>query len=174
MAIPMILATRSCGSSATAPAPVDRALSEDASRWRERVDSMMACLGSSMLDLRRRAAELALADAFEAAGHEGWDGMDTPHVEPSTYLYAHQFLTVLPETVVLPEIYADQDGDICFDWDQGRRYVLTVCVSRDGTLTYAALYGHAKSHGVELLADGLPKTIAALIDCVAVHRDQSG
>ena len=91
---------------------------------------------------------------------EDWDGEESARVEPSTYVYACQFLRLLPSTIPVPEIAADTDGEILFEWDLGRRRVFSVSIGRDGTLTYAALFGHTKTHGTEHFREALPPVIS--------------
>ncbi len=103
----------------------------------------------------KRKAEQALADVYFASLEEG-----TVAVEPTTYLYAKQFLQLLPTEVPVPDIDVDTDGEILFEWDLGPRRVLTVTVGRDGTPTYAALIGYTKVHGTEHLCETLPLVLS--------------
>ena len=91
---------------------------------------------------------------------DDWDGEGSARVEPSTYGYASQFILLLPSTSPLPEIMPDTDGEILFEWDQGHRLVFSVSVGRDGTLTFAGLFGHAKIHGIEHLREALPLAVS--------------
>lgn len=101
----------------------------------------------------------AYADALEAG----------QSIEPSTYRHASQFLALLPASTPNPEIVVEDDGEIAFDWDLGPRRVFSVSVGRDGTLSYAGLFGIQKAHGVTMLdddaiphevLDGLAKVLA--------------
>lgn len=114
---------------------------------------------------RRRALE-ALERAFAHAQEENWDGVGSAAVEPTTFLYATQFLTALPSTTPAPEVAVDSDGELALEWDRGPRSVFSVSVGRDGTLTYAGLFGHTKVHGVEHLREAVPMAIASGIERV--------
>lgn len=108
----------------------------------------------------KRIVQEALNAAYTAAQVENWDGEGSARVEPSTYVYASQFIWLLPSTAPLPEVTADIDGEILFEWDQGRRRIFSVSVGRDGTLTFAGLFGHNKIHGTEHLREALPMVIS--------------
>jgi len=118
------------------------------------------------------AGNAALEAAYQGARYDNWDGAGSKRVEHSTYLYALQFLQLLqgfPYRIALPDITADTDGEILFDWDQGRRQVFAVSVGRDGTLTFAGLFGHDKPHGREPFHGALPKTIEFGLERVSMY-----
>jgi hypothetical protein len=108
----------------------------------------------------KRTVQEALDAAYAAAQVDNWDGEGSTRVEPSTYAYASQFIRLFPSTAPLPDITADTDGEILFEWDQGRRRTFSVSVGRDGTLTFAGLFGHTKIHGTEHLREALPVVIS--------------
>ena len=144
----------------TAASWVDRALSEDASTLRELINAAAKFSGSVTVGEPKRRAQQALMAVFLAAQVDGWDSVGNKRAEPSTYEYAACFLDLLPRDASLPEMTVDTDGEILFEWDRGRREVFAVSVGRDGTLTYAGLFGHSKIHGTEHLGEALPMVIS--------------
>jgi hypothetical protein len=138
----------------------DRALSEEAEVLRRLTDEASKFVGSITVGEPKRTAQEALDAAYATAQVEDWDGEGSARVEPSTYVYASQFLRLLPSTIPVPEIAADTDGEILFEWDLGRRRVFSVSVGRDGTLTYTALFGYTKTHGTEHFREALPAVIS--------------
>jgi hypothetical protein len=112
-------------------------------------------------------AHEALIKAYRESRSPDRDDVDAAAVEPTTYRYALEFITLLPTTAPAPDVYADQDGEITFEWDHGPRRVFSVSVGRDGTLNYAGLFGHNKSHGVEHLVEAIPLAILANLARVA-------
>jgi len=138
----------------------DRALSEEAQTLRKLIGDASSFSGSMAIGEPKRTLQEALDAAYEVAQVENWDGEGSARVEPSTYIYARQFLRLLPSTVPLPDITADTDGEILFEWDQGRRRIFSISVGRDGTLTFAGLFGHTKMHGTEHLREALPMVIS--------------
>src|SRR2546425_873618 len=149
----------------------DRALSEEARVLRGLIGAASEFSGSLTVGEPQRTAQEALDAAYAAAQVEDWDGEGSASVELSTYVYASQFLRLLPSTIPIPEIAADRDGEILFEWDFGRRQILSVSVGRDGTLTYAALIGYTKTHGTEHLREALPVVIS---DCLGRLLASSG
>lgn len=141
----------------------DRGLSEEARRLGELIDEASEFSGSITVGEPKRTAQEALDTACKTAQVDDWDGEGSAKVEPSTYVYANQFLRLLPSTIPVPEIVADTDGEILFEWDLGRRRVFSVSVGRDGTLTYAGLFGYRKIHGTEHFREALPPLIS---DCL--------
>jgi hypothetical protein len=142
----------------------DRALSEEAQTLRELISAASEFSGSMAVGEPKRTVQEALDAAYAAAQIHNWDGEGSARVESSTYVYASQFIRLLPSTAPLPDITADTDGEILFEWDQGRRQIFSVSVGRDGTLTFAGLFGHTKTHGTEHLREALPVVIS---DCLA-------
>lgn len=138
----------------------DRGLSDDAKVFRRLNNDAAESASSMAFGEPKRAAQEALYEAYLSAYIDNWDGEGAAKVELSTYAYASQFLQLLPSSVPLPEITADIDGELLFEWDQGRRQIFTVSIGRDGTLTYAGLFGHTKTHGTEHFRETLPAIIA--------------
>ncbi len=149
----------------------DQALSEEAQVLRRLTDEASEFPESITVGEPRRTAQEALDAAYATAQVDDWDGEGSARVEPSTYVYANQFLRLLPITIPVPEIAADTDGEILFEWDFGRRRVFSVSVGRDGTLTFAALIGYTKTHGTEHFHEALPSAIS---DCFARLIASSG
>lgn len=145
----------------------DRGLSDEAVMLRNIAIDASDFGNSISLGELRQAAHLVLIQAFNEAREENWDGMGSAAVEATTFAYASKFLDRLPSGGPFPEISVDRDGEVCFDWESSPRQVFTVCIGRDGTLTYAGLYGHTKSYGVEYLTEALPQIISANIKRVS-------
>ncbi len=137
----------------------DRAVSNEARALNSLIAEAWRFAGSVAIGEPRFAAQEALAAALRARAKE-WKDIGTVRVEPSTYAYAEEFLALLPPTVLLPDVSVDPDGEINFEWDEGKRRVFSVSVGRDGTLTFAGLFGQAKIHGTEHLHEALPMVIA--------------
>ncbi len=142
---------------------VDRGVSEDALTVSKSISTASDFSGSVAVGEPKHIAQEQIDLAFEEARVDDWDGMGSAAVEPSTDMYAGYFLSLLPITTPMPEITVDRDGDMCFEWDNGPRQVLSVCVGRDGTITYAGLFGHSRSYGTEHLAEAVPDTVSANI-----------
>jgi hypothetical protein len=108
---------------------------------------------------RKRRAIHAILEAARTAAEENWNGEGGLPVRGATVAQAIRFARLLPSTVSTPEVSADADGEISFDWDRDARRVFSVSVGPDGTLTYAGLFGHNRAHGTEFMAEPLPQSI---------------
>lgn len=148
-------------------ATVGHALSLEARRLGHLMDDASRFSRSVALDEPRIAAEHALRDAFCAAQEKGWSEEGNIPVEASTFSFANLLLRRLPTTAVPSEIVPDSDGEILLIWDRGPRSVLSVSIGRDGTVSFAALFGHRKFYGMEYLGESLPSGLSTLLESFA-------
>ena len=114
---------------------------------------------SSFSDVDRLRSFEAVKQAFVEATTENWDSEGGEPADPMSYRYALLFLQNLPGWAPNPEASVDPDGEISLEWDWGRRSIFSVSIGRDGTLTYAGLFGVSKQHGVESFTDDIPQGI---------------
>lgn len=117
--------------------------------------------------LNRAFMMAAIQSAAREAAVADWDANGARPVEPTTIAFAKQFAAALPPYVPLPDVSADSDGDLSFDWNYGPRRVFSVSVRRDGVLNYAGLFGGSSVHGSETIFAGLPAQIVSQIARVA-------
>jgi hypothetical protein len=104
-----------------------------------------------------------LLKTFEECREPNWDGYGAQSVREETYDLAHQFLTVLPLSTPVPSIGAEPDGHITVEWYRSPQRTLSVSISPDGDLHYAALLGSTKTCGTEPFTGEIPKIIFDLI-----------
>jgi hypothetical protein len=113
-----------------------------------------------------RTTETALSELNEIrveAAHAGWDGYGARPVNLDAYLQARRFLESLPTTAPPPEVSADPDGEISFDWEFGPRKALTLSIGANGRCSYAWIRGSRKSRGTEWLDDEVPANILSAL-----------
>ena len=84
--------------------------------------------------------------------HPNWDGYGGLPVSSHTYDNARSYLESLPLGSPPPSVGAEPDGHITLEWYNGRRRTLSVSISPDGNLHYAAILGPSTSYGTEPLA----------------------
>ena len=82
-----------------------------------------------------------LLKTFEECREPNWDGYGAQSVREETYDLAHQFLAALPLSTLLPSIGAEPDGQITVEWYRSPQRTLSVSISPDEELHYAALLG---------------------------------
>ena len=104
-----------------------------------------------------------LATAWEECRQPNWDGFWAEPVTQDTLRQAYLFLELLPLGFPAPSIGAEPDGQLTFEWHRAARRTLSVSVSPDGDLHYAALIGPNRVYGTEAFVDEIPDTIIALI-----------
>lgn len=92
-----------------------------------------------VVSLQRHDVEKALNDlvsVYKEAIGPGWAGVGSDPVHPLTYEMAQRFLGALPVGMSAPEINADPDGEITFDWNYGRDRILAVSINLSGRLSF--------------------------------------
>jgi hypothetical protein len=112
------------------------------------------------IDEARKERLGSLLEACSEAFQQGWDGYDALPVSIGTIAQALAFLDLLPSALPAPEISANPDGELAFEWSFGPRWLLTVSVNEFGRLSYAGLFGLARIHGTEWLLDSIPGPVA--------------
>ena len=93
--------------------------------------------------------------------------VQTP-ISADVYALACQFLGALPLGIAAPSVGAEPDGHLTLEWYRSPRRLLSVSVSPERDLHYAALLGPSKAYGTEAFFGDVPRTILDLI-----HRVQA-
>ena len=104
-----------------------------------------------------------LFQTFEECREPNWDGYSAQPVNEDTYHLAYEFLEALPLGIPPPSTGAEPDGHITLEWHYSTRRTLSVSMSPEGELHYAALLGDSKAYGTEPFFGDAPKVIIDLI-----------
>lgn len=104
-----------------------------------------------------------LSNVFNECSSEGWDGYDAMLIQPETYNNALRFLQNLPSSLPFPEIGAEPDGHITFEWYRNQRRIVSISISPESDLYYAALIGSKKRYGSEPFFGEIPPEIVNII-----------
>jgi len=104
-----------------------------------------------------------LLKTFEECRQPNWDGYGAQAVREETYHLAHQFLAALLLSTPVPSIGVEPDGHLTAEWYRSPQLTLSVSLSPDGDLHFAALLGSAKTYGTEPFIGAVPKVVADLI-----------
>ena len=99
-----------------------------------------------------------------------WDGYDAFPVKAETLNYAYAFIQALPLGFPLPSVSAEPDGHLAFDWFHDPYWTISVSVSPEGVLYYAALLGNSDPRGSEPFSGEIPERLLNLIKEVALPR----
>ena len=104
-----------------------------------------------------------LADVWDECSEAGWDGYNAIAVTWDSYNNTERFLRAMPLGTSAPSIGAEPDGQMTLEWGRSKQRRLSVSVSPDGELHYAALLGAEKTCGSVPFFDEVPGTILQLI-----------
>jgi hypothetical protein len=118
---------------------------------------------SAIASEKTKAALDELDQLSEEAREHGWDGHGAFPISTGSCAWARRLLEGLPPEIPNPTVSADPDGHVSLEWYRSPRHLLSVSVSPEGELHFAALFGKSRLHGVEPLEGALPKLITQLI-----------
>ncbi|MCH8250815.1 MAG: hypothetical protein IID36_00025 [Planctomycetes bacterium] len=104
-----------------------------------------------------------LTEVWEECKYANWDGYDALPVSEDAFRNMQSFLEALPLGFPRPTIGADPHGHLSVEWYRSLRRVLSVAVSDDELLHYAALLGSNKTCGTETFYDEVPESILSLV-----------
>ena len=113
--------------------------------------------------MANRGAFEELFQTFEECREPNWDGYGAQPVSDETYHLTSKFLTALPPGTPGPSLGAEPDGHITVEWYRSPRQTLSVSLSPEGDLHFAALLGSGKTYGTEPFIGEVPKIIFDLI-----------
>lgn len=97
---------------------------------------------------------------------ENWDGDGAKAIDAITTETAAGFLLQLPAHIPAPEITADTDGEISFEWYKERYRTFLISMGANRKISYSGLIGSEKWFGVVTFADGIPESIIQGIERV--------
>lgn len=106
-----------------------------------------------------------LFETFKECREPNWDGYGALPINAETYRLTYEFLEALPLGAPAPSIGAEPDGHLTVEWYQSPQRTLSVSVSPDGELHFAALIGASKTYGTEPFIGEVPKIV-----CDLIHR----
>jgi hypothetical protein len=118
---------------------------------------------SFTLGLRGKGAFDDLSRVYQECREPNWDGYGALPVTEDAYRLAYELLEALPLSTPLPSLGAEPDGHITLEWYCSPRRTLSVSVSPEGDLHYAALVGNSKVYGSEPFFGEASKAIVDLI-----------
>ncbi len=110
-----------------------------------------------------------LWEAWQPCKEANWDGEGADPIEHETYQNAYRLIEALPSGLPSPTIAAEPDGHLSFEWYKHPRRLLSVSISPDGTLYWAALVGSEDPRGSCHFFDEFPKTLLYWIARVCIE-----
>ena len=116
----------------------------------------------------KQSAHDELATIWEECKESNWDGYNALPVQTATLRNTYVLIERLPLGYPLPSIGAEPDGNLTLEWYLHSRWIVSVSVSPEGILYYAALFGNSDIRGSEPYFDEMPKPILDLIQRVHI------
>jgi hypothetical protein len=104
-----------------------------------------------------------LLKTFEECREPDWDGYRARPVLDKTYQLARKSLETLPPGTPTPSIGAEPDGHLTVEWHRSPQRTLSVSISPNGDLHYAALLGLERICGTEMFRARMPQALSDLI-----------
>jgi len=104
-----------------------------------------------------------LCALMEECCQADWDGYGAQPVSFEAYQNAIQFLEALPRGVPTPQVSAEPDGEVSFEWYAAPNLVYSVSVGPNNEVTYAGLFGASRTYGTELLDYEIPDSVLRCI-----------
>jgi len=108
-----------------------------------------------------------LAAVAHECGSPNWDGQGAKAVSPDTLSTARRLLAALPQDVALPSVGVEPDGHLTLEWYRTPTWTLSVSVSPESHLYYAALFDANDLRGREVFGGNAPEIILSLIQRVS-------
>lgn len=104
-----------------------------------------------------------LYQVLEDCGLSDWDAYGAEPVLFESYENAKRFARALPFLFSSPEVSAEPDGEITFEWYSTPTRVFSVSVGPHNELNYAGLFGASRTYGTEVFHDEIPEVILSHI-----------
>ncbi len=111
-----------------------------------------------------------LWDVWQDCKEPNWDGYDALPVDRETFQNAYRLVESLPLGCPLPSsVGAEPDGQLALEWHRNPRWTLSVSISPEGTLHYAALLGAEDPRGSCPFFGDISDSLLSLIRRVSGH-----
>lgn len=110
-----------------------------------------------------------LWDVWQDCKEPNWDGYDAIPVDRGTFQNAYRFVESLPLGYLPSSVGAEPDGHLALEWHRNPRWTLSVSVSPEGTLHYAALLGAEDPRGSCPFFGDISENLLSLIRRVSGH-----
>lgn len=111
-----------------------------------------------------------LQQIFDECKRDNWDGYESLPVSQAAFDAAYKFIeALLPFNLPAPSVGAEPDGHITLEWYVSPRRTLSLSLSPEGEIHYAALIGEYKPYDSIRFYGEIPEVIRKLIAQVYVE-----
>jgi len=108
---------------------------------------------------QRWRVELELWKVYDDCKVDDWDGYGAIGVSKEGYEVAREFLEQLPNFIANPEVSADPDGEISFEWFKSNDVIFAVSISSSLKLSFAGTFHSESVLGIENFGLEIPQAI---------------
>jgi hypothetical protein len=109
-----------------------------------------------------------LVSVWDECKTANWDGYNALPVKEQTFYNTYFFIEALPLGFSLPSVGIEPDGYLTLEWYRHPRWTLSISISPEGILYYAALFGDSLEKGSEVFSGKVSRTILDLIQRVCL------
>ncbi len=145
----------------------DNALSDSARDLRQLREQS---IGSIWRNSQSSAFRIKLLEELYAiaqdCGSDGWDGYNALAVDFQTFACAVEFIREMPNISSLPELSADPDGDVSFDWHFGNAGIASIAVDGNHWLHYAVTIGPRRFAGRLPKSERFPSQVQEILGAI--------
>lgn len=102
---------------------------------------------------------LSLLEVYKDCSRENWDGYGALAIPYDAYEEAKKIINLLPSSIQIPEITAEPNGEIGFEWRRGKGQIFVISIGGKHRINYAGIFGDNKTHGSEYFEETIPSVI---------------
>jgi hypothetical protein len=113
--------------------------------------------------LSKRTAYNELFKIWSECNTPNWDGYDAYPVQEQTFNNTYLFIRSLPLNYPLPSVGVEPDGHLTLEWYRHPRWTISISVSPEGMIYYAALFGNSDVRGSDFFAGEISRNLFDLI-----------
>jgi hypothetical protein len=141
----------------------------ETARYLERASQGMGQHFLKSVALGKQSAHDELGIVWNECKKPNWDGCGALAIQPATFCNAYLFIEVLPLGCPLPSVGVEADGHLTLEWYRHSRWTLSISVSPEGILYFAALFGASDVRGSEPFLGVISKSLLDLIQRVHIQ-----
>jgi len=137
------------------------AVSEEASQVRQYAAEMTDHVTESRALFEPKSMVISdFRELIARCSTDNWDGYGALPVKGEIAERVIKLLYTLPESIRLPEVSIEPDGEVCLDWIGPFQRTISLSIGESDRIAYAWLDGTNRGHAVDKLTEeGIPNRI---------------
>jgi len=148
------------------PAPfvqIDAGVSEESRRLSTWLASVRRESSRSVVLGWRDELKAEIADVYRSRTSPDWDGHGANPMSPATLQAALHFASMLPDSLIEPDIVPEPSGTISLEWRVDRNNIFSVEMANDALVYAGILDSKVRKHGQEPFTSSIPEVIASIL-----------